>query len=192
MYQGETVKLRRLELEDADIILEHWNEYQVRQYFPNPLPKTRKEIQDFISSRNDGFAGRYVFTFGIEDKTTRKLVGFIDVSNINWISGTGMIDNLVIFDKNNRGKGYGKDAMLVLLDFSFNILGLHNVYLFVYKFNQHAISFYEKIGFQKLGFLREGAYINGKRDDVAIMDIIKSDFVQRYGILPKGDTANSR
>ncbi|MFW9805624.1 MAG: GNAT family N-acetyltransferase [Candidatus Thorarchaeota archaeon] len=185
MYNGENVKLRRLELEDADAILEHWNEYQLRQYFPNPFPKTHKEIQNFISSRNEGFVGRYVFTFGIEDKSTQKLVGFIDVSNINWISGTGMIDNLVIFDKNDRGKGYGKDAMLVLLDFAFNILGLHNIYLFVYEFNQHAISFYEKIGFQKLGFLREGAYINGKRDDVAIMDIIQRDFVQRYGILPK-------
>ena len=44
-----------------------------------------------------------------------------------------------------------------------------------------------KIGFQKVGFLREGAYINGKRDDVIIMDIIKNDFIQQYGVLPKGD-----
>jgi RimJ/RimL family protein N-acetyltransferase len=98
MYQGELIRLRRLEVEDADIILEHWNSFELRQYFPNPFPRTHKEIQEFILSRNEGFAGRYVFTFGIEDKETRKIVGFIDVSNINWISGTGMIDNLAIFE----------------------------------------------------------------------------------------------
>lgn len=187
MYSGELVKLRRLEIEDAAAILEQWNNFELRQYFPNPFPKTHKEIQEFISSRNEGFAGRYIFTFGIEDKEIGTLVGFIDISNINWISGTGMIDNLAIFDKNNRRKGYGKDAMLVLLDFAFNILGLHNIYLFVYKFNQYAIRFYEKFGFQMVGFIREGAYINGKRDDVAIMDITRNDFIQQYGVLAKGD-----
>ena len=98
-----------------------------------------------------------------------------------------MIDNLAIFDKNNRRKGYGKEAMLVLLDFAFNILGLHNIYLFVYKFNQYAIRFYEKFRFQMVGFIREGAYINGKRDDVTIMDITRNDFIQQYGVLAKGD-----
>ncbi|MHA1907970.1 MAG: GNAT family N-acetyltransferase [Candidatus Thorarchaeota archaeon] len=185
MYEGEIVKLRRLEVNDAEIILKYWNDYQLRQYFPNPLPRTLGEIQDFISSRNQGFAGKYVFTFGIEDKATGKLVGFIDLSNINWISRTGMIDNIVIFDVNNRGKGYGKDATLLLLDFGFNIIGLHNVSLFVYAFNKHAISFYEKIGFQRVGALREAAFIDGKRDDSVIMDIIKTDFIQRYGVLPK-------
>jgi hypothetical protein len=38
-----------------------------------------------------------------------------------------------------------------------------------------------------VGFLREGAYINGRRDDIAIMDITRNDFIQRYDILPKGD-----
>ncbi len=187
MYQGELIRLRRLEIEDADVIFEQWNNFELRQYFPNPFPKTYKEVQEFISSRNEGFAGRYIFTFGIEEKETGRIVGFIDVSNINWISGTGMIDNLAIFDKNNRRKGYGKDAILVLLDFTFNILGLHNIYLFVYKFNQHAINFYEKIGFQMVGFIREGAYINGQRDDIAIMDFTKNDFIQHYGVLAKGD-----
>jgi RimJ/RimL family protein N-acetyltransferase len=162
MYQGELIRLERLEVEDVDVILEYWNNFELRQYFPNPFPRTHNEIEEFILSRNEGFTDRYVFTFDIEDKETGKIVGFIDVSNINWINGTGMIDNLAIFEKGDRRKGYGKDAMLVLLDFAFNILGLHNIYLFVYKFNQHAIRFYEKIGLQIVRFLREGAYINEK------------------------------
>ncbi|MFW9847706.1 MAG: GNAT family N-acetyltransferase, partial [Candidatus Thorarchaeota archaeon] len=86
---------------------------------------------------------------------------------------------------NNRGKGYGRDAMLLILDFAFNIIGLHNVCLYVYRFNQHAIQFYKNFGFQTVGSLREAAFVDGKRDDTVIMDIIKSDFVERYGILPK-------
>lgn len=185
MYEGEVVSLRRLEPADADVIVDFWNDYQLRQYFPNPFPKTLSEIQEFIASRNQGFAGRWVFTFGIEDKVDSNLVGFIDLSNINWINSTGMVDNFVIFDRENRRKGYGKDAMRLLLDFAFNIIGLHNVCLYVYRFNNQAIQFYEKFGFSLVGHLREAGFVDGKRDDTVIMDIIKSDFIERYGVLSK-------
>ncbi|MBD3407112.1 MAG: GNAT family N-acetyltransferase [Candidatus Lokiarchaeota archaeon] len=184
MYEGDTVSLRRLEPSDADIFFEYWNDYQLRKNFPNPFPRTLEDIQDFITSRNKSFAGRWVFTFGIEDTTNGALVGFIDLSNINWISRTAMIDNIVIFDKEKRGKGYGKEAMLLLLNFAFNIIGLHNVCLYVYRFNQHAIEFYKNFGFQIVGNLREAAYIDGKRDDTVIMDIIRSEFIDKYGHLP--------
>ncbi|MFW9817755.1 MAG: GNAT family N-acetyltransferase, partial [Candidatus Thorarchaeota archaeon] len=85
-------------------------------------------------------------------------------------------------------KGYGSDAMTVLLDMAFSVLNLHSVYLWVAGFNERAIRFYEKIGFVNTGKLREMAYRNGQRYDVVTMDILRSEFLEKYGILPKGGT----
>ncbi len=185
MYEGEIIRLRRLVSDDAMTILENWNDYSLRRFFPHPYPRTLSEIEEFIQSRNEGFKDRYVFTFGIEEKTTGKLLGFVDLGKISWVSSTGCIDNIAIFDHEDQGKGYGKDATKVLLDFAFNILNLHHVHLYVYATNIHAINFYETFGFKKQGTLREAAFLNGQRDDILIMDILKPEFLERYGILPK-------
>ncbi|MGY5859805.1 MAG: GNAT family protein [Candidatus Thorarchaeota archaeon] len=65
------------------------------------------------------------------------------------------------------------------------VLNLYNVYLYVAGFNDRAISFYEKIGFSKQGKIREMAYRNGTRYDVIIMDILRPEFEEKYGTLPK-------
>jgi RimJ/RimL family protein N-acetyltransferase len=95
------------------------------------------------------------------------------------------VGTLAIFSGEQRGKGYGFDAMIVLLDIAFSVLDLHCVYLWVAGFNERAISFYKKIGFQNQGRLREMAYRNGTRHDVVVMDILKSEYVESYGVLPK-------
>ncbi len=51
--------------------------------------------------------------------------------------------------------GYGKEAMNLLLDYSFSELNLHKVYLRVFSFNKRAICLYESLGFEKEGELKE-------------------------------------
>jgi RimJ/RimL family protein N-acetyltransferase len=185
MFEGELIRLRRLERKDADLFFPYWNDYKLRQYLPTPLPTSHEDMIKFIESANESFADCKGFTFGIESLDSNKLVGIINLVNVSWISHNGEIGVLAIFDPEGWGKGYGSDAMTVLLDMAFSVLNLHSVYLWVAGFNERAIKFYEKIGFVKTGKLREMAYRNGKRYDVVTMDILRSEFVEKYGILPK-------
>jgi RimJ/RimL family protein N-acetyltransferase len=139
----------------------------------------------FIESANESFANRKGFTFGIETLDANKLVGIVNLVNVSWISHNAEVGLLAIFDPDGWGKGYGSDAMVVLLDMAFSVLNLHSVYLWVAGFNERAIRFYEKIGFTNTGKLREMAYRNGNRYDVITMDILRSEFTERYGVLPK-------
>ena len=52
-------------------------------------------------------------------------------------------------------------------------------------FTDSTISLYEKTGFSRQGTLRELAYRDGKRCDIVVMDILKQEFVQKHGTLPK-------
>ena len=185
MYVGKLVRLRRLETSDVPSFFPHWNSYRLRQYLPTPLPSNPEDMTDYIQSANESFSKRKGFAFGIETLDSNKLVGIVNLVNVSWISQNGEIGVLAIFDPEGWGKGYGSDAMRVLLDMAFSVLNLHSVYLWVAGFNERAIKFYEKIGFVNTGKLREMAYRNGKRYDVVTMDILRSEFVERYGVLPK-------
>jgi RimJ/RimL family protein N-acetyltransferase len=60
-----------------------------------------------------------------------------------------------------QGKGYGTEAVKLLLKFAFNDLNLNKVYLKVFQNNERAIKCYLKAGFVKEGLLRKESFIDG-------------------------------
>jgi RimJ/RimL family protein N-acetyltransferase len=187
MFSGKYIRLRRLAENDVDIIFSHWNNYELRQYLPSPLPSSREDLTELVLEKDKRFRERNEFFFGIEECcTSKELIGVVNLESISWISRHAFIGSFCIFKPSLRGKGYGKDAMLTLLDFAFNVIDLHVIALMVESYNKQAIGLYEDCCFTNRGTMRELAYRNGKRCDVTMMDVLKNDFIDRYGILPKG------
>ena len=131
MFKGEKTCLRRLNEKDADIIIQYWNNYELRQYLPSPLPTNHDEMLRFIETKNVTFEKRTEFFFGIESMESFKLIGIIGLNSISWISRHAFISHFCIFNPDTRGKGYGKDSLLVLLDFAFSVIDLHSIVLWV-------------------------------------------------------------
>lgn len=83
---------------------------------------------------------------------------------------------IIIGKRDYWGRGLGKEATILLLDFAFNKKGLHNMMLGVYAFNKRAINLYEQIGFQEIGRKREFQAVGGKRFDMILMDMLSTEF----------------
>jgi len=83
---------------------------------------------------------------------------------------------IFIGDKENHGKGYGAEALRLLLDYSFNVININSVILGVYEFNTKAQRCYEKVGFKVIGRRRKAIYKNGGFCDLFLMDILKDEF----------------
>lgn len=83
---------------------------------------------------------------------------------------------MMIGERNNLGKGYGTDAMKLLLEFGFNIRNLHSIRLRVYSFNERGIRSYEKCGFKQIGYFREAGRIDGEYYDEILMDILEHEY----------------
>jgi len=83
---------------------------------------------------------------------------------------------IMIGEKDAWGKGFGQEAVSLLLDYGFNILNLHSVQLGVYAFNERAIRCYERVGFKRMGIARESRIVGGKAHDTVLMDILASEF----------------
>lgn len=74
------------------------------------------------------------------------------------------------------GKGYGSDAMNVLLRFAFHELNLHRVNLVTFEYNPRAIRAYEKLGFAHEGQMRQGMQRGGKRWAIVFMGILRTEW----------------
>jgi len=66
----------------------------------------------------------------------------------------------------------------VVLDFAFERLNLHKVYLTVDADNPSAIRSYNKAGFKKDGVLRDEVYKNGQYVDRILMSILKHEYLK--------------
>ena len=85
----------------------------------------------------------------------------------------------IYLDKRCWNKGYGKEAVLLLLEFAFKSLNLNKVYLDVGAFNQKAVNIYKSLGFEKDGILRQDVYMNGQYIDVIRMSAIESEVLRK-------------
>jgi RimJ/RimL family protein N-acetyltransferase len=102
--------------------------------------------------------------------------GFFSIDKLNRIAELG----IVIGDERLHGKGYGYQAMCLLLDYAFYVLNLNSVYLNVLSFNPNAIKLYEKCGFKHIGAMREARIIGDEKFDLVYMDILFSEYESVY------------
>lgn len=134
------------------------------------LEEERKYFEDSTNKEN---------SFFITTLDEDKLIGTISLENFNPINRNAVL-GIFIGDKEYRSKGYGKEAIELILDFGFNYLNLHEIKLDVMAFNERAIKCYKKCGFKEYGRRRESTYLNGKYYDVISMDILRREFTGNY------------
>jgi diamine N-acetyltransferase len=81
-----------------------------------------------------------------------------------------------IYDPEYVGKGYGRDAIQTLLDWSFRILNLRRVALDTLATNERALRAYRACGFVEEGRLREHEFVNGAYVDTMTMGILRAEW----------------
>jgi len=113
--------------------------------------------------------------YSIVDLKTDVLLGTCGFSDIDYVNQTAET-GIFIGDKSYWNKGYGTEALSLLIDYAFRALNFHNVMLRVFDYNKAAMRVYEKIGFKVFGTRREALLRNLERHDILYMDILPSDF----------------
>ncbi len=167
MIYGEKVYLRPLEENDAKetLILRYDLEAisnLLGYIFPINIDKEKEWIRSLYSI---GF--REKIYFAICSKINNNFLGYLSLQNINYINKTGEFG--IILKKEERGKGFAKEAMELFFNYLQNILGIRKISLRVLEDNVSAIKLYEKMGFFYEGKLIKQIYINNSFKDLLIM-----------------------
>jgi RimJ/RimL family protein N-acetyltransferase len=114
-------------------------------------------------------------TFTIYERSTWRAIGSCALVRVDHQHGTAEIV-MMIGEPEARGKGYGTEAVRLLLDYAFTALGLHNVMLSVDADNPAARRAYEKAGFKEMGRRRQAIRTAGWRSDEIYMDCLAAEF----------------
>lgn len=88
---------------------------------------------------------------------------------------------IALLKKAYFGKGYGTEAIRLILKYGFERLNLHRIELEVFDFNPRALHVYEKVGFIREGLRREVLYWQGRYHHAIMMGILKSDYEKVSG-----------
>lgn len=113
--------------------------------------------------------------FSIIDLANDELIGRCMLFAIDPLNRRAML-GIVIGEKSYWGRGYGQDALRLLLDYGFNLLNLNTISLGVFTFNERAIQAYRKVGFREIGRQRQARIMGGRKYDVLLMDILAEEF----------------
>lgn len=103
------------------------------------------------------------------------MIGFAELDGIQWNHQNAWI-GIGLGDRANWGKGYGRGAMELILKFAFHELNLHRVQLTVFNYNERAVSPYKKLGFVQEGVLREYLSRDGRRYDMLMYGLLRSEW----------------
>jgi RimJ/RimL family protein N-acetyltransferase len=175
---GKNVKLT---VQDMDQAAKHYFQWsQDPEYLwlvegepPVPLSlKATKDINERDWSEDDPDNIMFLIRTLQEDQT----IGFANLDYISWHHGDSYM-GIGIGDKAYWGKGYGTEAMNLLLRYAFTELNLHRISLTVFEYNERAISMYQKCGFKIEGMNRDYHYRDGRRWDLVCMGILREEWL---------------
>ena len=177
---GEMVRLRQIEARDADRMWESLQDPESNRLRGTTATFTRDQIDAWAATISDR-EGRYDWAVTASAVRDGQLVSDEMLGEIvlNDLDDDALSANLRLnMLPNYRGRGYGREAIHLVLGHAFAAdgLGLHRVSLDVLDINPRAQMLYESIGFTVEGRLRE-VYRDGDRwTDAIVMSILEHEW----------------
>ena len=173
---GERVYLSPMNVDDVEIKTKWLNDFEVSGHLGQyrdmiSLAGEKKWIEEAVISSTEQH-----YSIVLQDGDV--LIGSIGLMEINHICRRATV-GLFIGEAEKRGKGYGAEALRLILDYGFKMLNLHNIMLNVHSDNPQGIACYKKVGFKEFGRRHEARYGNGQYFDVVYMEILDTEFYQK-------------
>jgi RimJ/RimL family protein N-acetyltransferase len=177
LFQGARIRLAPFDPERDAEIESQWTHdanfmrlmyaEPMRPLSPNAVRKKYQAVE------KDARANQ--FQLMIHARADDRLIGLAQLWRIEWNNGTGRI-LLGIADENDRGRGYGTEALSLLLNYAFNELNLYRVSASAAEYNEPALAFLQKNSFASEVRRREAIYRDGKHWDLIMLGLLREDW----------------
>jgi RimJ/RimL family protein N-acetyltransferase len=182
LLHGKLVRLSAQEPEALAEAVSRWDADSEYRRLLDSAPSNRfsvkiltEWIQKDMEKDPPGWYG-----FGIRTLEDDRLVGFVGLDGDTYPSGDVFV-GIGVGEREFWGKGYGTDAMQLILRYAFQELNLRRVSLDVFEYNPRAVRSYEKAGFQYEGRARKYLCREGKRWDLIYMGILREEWLAGCG-----------
>lgn len=144
--QNDHIALRCAEPEDASRIF-HWeNSRDIWRVSGTHVPFTLFQIEQFLLSNNDLFSQKQLRLMICRGDQTIGCIDIYDYDPINQRAAIG-----ILIEASNRGQGFAKESLSLLIDYLFNDLLLHQVHCSIDETNTASQQLFLQQGFTPCG-----------------------------------------
>ena len=137
---------------------------------------SEKKIKEWAEKQTENGFKPERYPFSIRTLTDDKLIGFVGLG-LNLIHSEAWV-GIGIGEREYWGKGYGIEALKLVVQYAFMELGLQRVSLGLHEYNARALKSYEKAGFRLEGQTRQDVLREGRRNDTFWMGILRDEWLQ--------------
>ena len=120
--------------------------------------------------------GPHQYNFAIVLRNGNRLLGNVSLMDVSAVNRSARL-GIFIGETDDRSKGYGAEALKLMVDYGFRWLGLRNIDLEVDAENQRAIRCYEKVGFRQYGRRTDSIFYDGQWHDRVCMEVLSKDWL---------------
>jgi RimJ/RimL family protein N-acetyltransferase len=172
---GETVALGPASREHLPLFHEWDNDFALTLFAGDPLRPVAREVEETRYDRYNRDESGSSTGFVIFERASMRPIGVTELRHLDLVRRTAEY-GISIGEKDCWGKGYGTETTILMLDYGFTVLGLHNIMLDTFSYNERAIRAYTRAGFREIGRRREAQRLGGRVYDVVYMDCLATEF----------------
>ena len=147
--ENSVIRLRSIELKDLEFLYDTENKVEFWEISNTLTPFSKYVLEEYIrNAHKDIFTTKQV-RFIIETVKNKRIAGMIDLFDydpINLRAGIG-----IIITEHERRKAYASNSLNLIIDYSFQILNINQLYCNISEDNIQSLELFKKLGFKISG-----------------------------------------
>jgi RimJ/RimL family protein N-acetyltransferase len=171
LFRGDLIYLAAVDPEEDAPVLAGWTHDGafMRLVDRGPLkPLTAAQVKEQYQDQSQA---ERTYVFVIRRRSDDRAVGFARLERFQWTHQTATLQ-LGIADPPDRGHGYGREALALMIDYAFSELNLHRLAAVCPGDNAAGIEFLEQMGFRVEVRRREAVHRDGRRWDLVHLGLL--------------------
>lgn len=180
LFEGKLIRLAPIDHEKDPEVESRWTHdlalmrtLSQRPAMPLSVAQMKKRYEAIEKEVEES---KRLFHFTIRNKEDSKLLGFARIEWIEWTHGTGSL-RMAIGDVQERNKGYGSDALALMLRYAFHELNLYRLSALVGEDNPGAMRFFMRQGFVEEVRRRKALFRDGQAWDLVHLGILRDEWL---------------
>ncbi|MBQ8948333.1 MAG: GNAT family N-acetyltransferase [Prevotella sp.] len=160
------VHFRAIEPEDLDLLYRIENDVKLWNVGTSNVPYSRYTLHDYVANASDDIYTDRQVRMMIENDD-HQTVGIVDL--VNFDPGNRRAELGLIILSAYRRQGYATATLVLVADYAFRVLHLHQLFAFIDVRNEASVSLFRKMGYQESSHITDWLYDGAEYHDALLM-----------------------